>query len=75
MTSELWCVMDGRAYTDVHAAAIYEAYTERPSWRQLRRNWGDYGAVLVHMWGPSDDKLNSHEIVGPIDRKAKHDKD
>ena len=67
LRSEIWCAMDGRALQDVDAAAVLEAYTERPSWRELRRNWGNQGAVLVRIWGPDDKHLNEHEIVGVIE--------
>ncbi|EGK0218008.1 hypothetical protein IOJ95_001383 [Salmonella enterica] len=44
----IFMVMDSRAQFDIDSAAILECCGDKhPSWRSLRKDWGEQGAVLV----------------------------
>ncbi|ECB2048577.1 hypothetical protein EVH22_21750 [Salmonella enterica subsp. enterica serovar Bareilly] len=44
----IFMVMDSRAQFDIDRATVIECYgNKQPSWRSLRKDWGEQGAVLV----------------------------
>lgn len=44
----VYMVMDSRAQFDIDRATVLECCgNEQPSWKALRKDWGEQGAVLV----------------------------
>lgn len=44
----IFMVMDSRAQFDIDRATVLECCgNKQPSWRSLRKDWGEQGAVLV----------------------------
>lgn len=67
----VYMVMDSRAQFDIDSAAILECCGDKqPSWRNLRRDWGEQGAVLVrypHIIGTKNNYDGDNpEVVGVI---------
>ncbi|EGA8865394.1 TPA: hypothetical protein ACISY6_005178 [Salmonella enterica subsp. enterica serovar Eastbourne] len=63
----IFMVMDSRAQFDIDSAAILECCGDKqPSWRTLRRDWGDQGAVLVRLRLVNSDIATDPEVVGVI---------
>ena len=63
----IFMVMDSRAQFDIDSAAILECCGDKqPSWRNLRRDWGDQGAVLVRFRLVNSDMVTDPEVVGVI---------
>lgn len=66
----VYMVMDSRAQFDIDCAAVLECCGDKqPSWRSLRKDWGDQGAVLVRFrMVPSTDGnvATNPEVVGII---------
>lgn len=63
----VYMVMDSRAQFDIDSAAILECCGEKqPSWRSLRRDWGEQGAVLVRFRLDNSDIATDPEVVGAI---------
>lgn len=66
----IFMVMDSRAQFDIDSAAVLECCGEKqPSWRALRRDWGEQGAVLVRFRQvPNTDGnvATDPEVVGVI---------
>lgn len=56
-----------RAQFDIDSAAILECCGDKqPSWRSLRKDWGDQGAVLVRFRLVNSDMATDPEVVGII---------
>ncbi|MFB4610300.1 hypothetical protein ACE3JM_02955 [Enterobacter hormaechei subsp. steigerwaltii] len=66
----IFMVMDSRAQFDIDSAAILECCGDKqPSWRTLRRDWGDQGAVLVRLHlvpNTNGEVATDPEVVGVI---------
>ncbi|GJK12488.1 hypothetical protein TUM16664_02600 [Enterobacter cloacae] len=66
----IFMVMDSRAQFDIDRAAVLECCGEKqPSWRALRRDWGEQGAVLVRFRlvpNTNGDVATDPEVVGTI---------
>ena len=44
----IFMIMDSRAQFDIDRATVLECCgNKQPSWRSLRKDWGEQGAVLV----------------------------
>ena len=67
MPESQFVVMDSRAQYDTDAASVLEAVgSTQPSWRQLQRDWGNQGAVLVRYFGWDGKAYTKKEIVGVV---------
>lgn len=66
----VYMVMDSRAQFDIDRAAVLECCGEKqPSWRSLRRDWGEQGAVLVRFRlvpNTNGDVATDPEVIGTI---------
>ncbi len=63
----IFMVMDSRAQFDIDSAATLECCGDKqPSWRSLRKDWGDQGAVLVRFRLVNSDMATDPEVVGII---------
>lgn len=66
----LYVVMDGRAQFDINRAAILECCgNTKPSWKSLREDWGEQGAVLVRCRQSQingENVYTDEEVVGVI---------
>ncbi|EGS3388441.1 TPA: hypothetical protein RU593_004448 [Salmonella enterica] len=66
----IFMVMDSRAQFDTASAAILECCGDKqPSWRTLRKDWGDQGAVLVRFRlvpNTNGEVATDPEVVGVI---------
>lgn len=66
----IFMVMDSRAQFDIDSAAILECCGDKqPTWRTLRRDWGDQGAVLVRFRlvpSTNSEVATDPEVVGTI---------
>ena len=63
----VYMVMDSRAQFNIERAAVLECCGEKqPSWRSLRRDWGEQGAVLVRFRLDNSDIATDPEVVGVI---------
>lgn len=66
----VYMVMDSRAQFDIDRAAVLECCCEKqPSWRTLRRDWGQQSAVLVRFRlvpGTNSEVATDPEVVGVI---------
>lgn len=63
----VYMVMDSRAQFDIDRAVVLECCGEKqPSWRSLRRDWGEQGAVLVRFRLDNSDIATDPEVVGVI---------
>lgn len=66
----VYMVMDSRAQFDIDRATILECCGDKqPSWRSLRRDWGEQGAVLVRFRlvpKTNGDVATDPEVIGTI---------
>jgi hypothetical protein len=66
----LYMVMDGRAQFDIDRASVLECCgNKQPSWKSLRKDWGEQGAVLVRFHlvpNTNGDVATDPEVVGTI---------
>lgn len=66
----VYMVMDSRAQFDIDRAAVLECCGEKqPSWRTLRRDWGQQSAVLVRFRlvpNTNSEVATDPEVVGVI---------
>lgn len=66
----IFMVMDSRAQFDIDSAAILECCGDKqPTWRTLRRDWGDQGAVLVRFRlvpNTNSEVATDPEVVGVL---------
>ncbi|WP_065357950.1 hypothetical protein [Kluyvera georgiana] len=66
----LYMVMDGRAQFDIDRASVLECCgNKQPSWKSLRKDWGEQGAVLVRFrleTNTNGDAATDPEVVGTI---------
>lgn len=66
----LYMVMDGRAQFDIDRASVLECCgNKQPSWKSLRKDWGEQGAVLVRFRlepKTNGDAATDPEVVGTI---------
>lgn len=63
----VYMVMDSRAQFDIDRAVVLECCGEKqPSWRSLRRDWGEQGAVLVRFRLDNSDIATDPEVVSVI---------
>ncbi|KLE40683.1 hypothetical protein [Klebsiella aerogenes] len=67
----VYMVMDSRAQFDIDRASVLECCgNKQPSWKSLRRDWGEQGAVLVRfrvVANTNSEVATDPEIVGVID--------
>lgn len=64
--TEFWMVMDARARYDVDAATCYEAFTRKPTDKELKAWWGR-DAVLVRSYNPDKNGVfQSSDLVGVL---------
>ncbi|EAZ1705818.1 hypothetical protein BMG48_09595 [Salmonella enterica] len=66
----VYMVMDSRAQFDIDSATILECCGDKqPSWRTLRKDWGEQGAVLVRFRlvpNTNGEVATDPEVVGII---------
>ncbi|EHN5990683.1 hypothetical protein U7865_004462 [Salmonella enterica] len=63
----IFMVMDSRAQFDIDSATVLECCDDKqPSWRTLRKDCGDQGAVLVRFRLVNSDMATDPEVVGTI---------
>lgn len=66
----VYMVMDSRAQFDIDRAAVLECCgNKQPSWRSLRRGWGQQSAVLVRFRlvpNTNSEVATDPEVVGTI---------
>lgn len=67
----IFMVMDSRAQFDIDRASVLECCgNKQPSWKSLKRDWGEQGAVLVRfrvVANTNGEVATDPEIVGIID--------
>ncbi|EHL5406197.1 hypothetical protein KD288_002420 [Salmonella enterica] len=66
----IFMVMDSRARFDIDSAVILECCGDKqPSWRTLRKDWGEQGAVLARFRlvpNTNGEVATDPEVVGVI---------
>lgn len=66
----IFMVMDSRAQFDIDRATVIECCgNKQPSWRSLRKDWGEQGAVLVRFRlvpNTNGEVATDPEVVGVI---------
>lgn len=66
----IYMVMDSRAQFDIDRATVLECCgNKQPSWRSLRKDWGEQGAVLVRFRlvpNTNGEVATDPEVVGVI---------
>lgn len=66
----IFMVMDSRAQFDIDRATVLECCgNKQPSWRSLRKDWGEQGAVLVRFRlvpNTNGEVATDPEVVGVI---------
>lgn len=69
--THMFMVMDSRAQFDIDRASVLECCgNKQPSWKSLKRDWGEQGAVLVRfrvVANTNGEVATDPEIVGIID--------
>lgn len=66
----IFMIMDSRAQFDIDRATVLECCgNKQPSWRSLRKDWGEQGAVLVRFRlvpNTNGEVATDPEVVGVI---------
>lgn len=66
----IFMVMDSRAQFDIDRATVLECCgNKQPSWRSLRKDWGEQGAVLIRFRlvpNTNGEVATDPEVVGVI---------
>ncbi|ENF6042537.1 hypothetical protein ABRV10_004616 [Citrobacter amalonaticus] len=66
----IFMIMDSRAQFDIDRATVLECCgNKQPSWRSLRKDWGEQGAVLIRFRlvpNTNGEVATDPEVVGII---------